>query len=345
MNSKLKYWLSLSHAPKVGPVKAKKLLEKYENIEAACNALNVDFNWAEQEIERAEKLSILILCPDDQDYPENLKNIYDPSLALYVKGGLLPQDKKALAIVGTRAATSYGREIANTLARELSSFGITIISGLALGIDAAAHSGAERTIAVFGAGVDQVYPSSNRQLAREILEKGAWVSEFPIGMTPEKWTFPQRNRIISGLSLGVIVVEGEEDSGALITAKLASEQGREVFAVPGNIQNKQTKGPHWLIKQGAKLVASVDDILEELQINIQITNTKVQTNSKLQFTNLLPEEQKIIKTLLIEAKHIDKIADEAGLPFPQVSSILAILEIKRIIRQLPGKVFEIVNTR
>ncbi len=339
----IKYWLALSNTPKIGPIKAKQYLEKYGDIKKVCQVLKCDFKWAEEELKKAKKLGIRILCQDDAGYPENIKNIYDPPMVLYVKGSLLPQDKKALAIVGTRKATSYGREIAQTLAKELSSYGITIVSGLALGIDAAAHSGADRTIAVFGAGVDQVYPPSNRSLAKEILDRGAWVSEFPIGMTPEKWTFPQRNRIISGLSLGVIVVEGAKDSGALLTAKLATEQGREVFAVPGNISNKNSTGPHHLIKQGAKLVHSVEDVLEELHIKSEILNPKSETNSKLKFSNLSKEEQKIINAIMIEPKHIDAIANEIGLPVYQVSSILAILEIKKIVKQLPGKIFQVCS--
>ncbi|OGC05052.1 DNA protecting protein DprA [candidate division WOR-1 bacterium RIFOXYA12_FULL_43_27] len=342
MHPRLKYYLALSHVDKIGPVKARQLIEKTGSIEAACSMVETDFSWVEAEIERADEKGIKIYCAEDEDYPENLKNIYDPPLALYVKGDILPQDKKALAIVGTRAATSYGHEIAGTLARELSSYGITIVSGLALGIDAAAHAAATRTIAVFGAGVNQVYPPSNRKLADQILTKGAWVSEFPIGMTPEKWTFPQRNRIISGLSLGVIVVEGEEDSGALITAKIAAEQGREVFAVPGNIQNIKTRGPHSLIKQGAKLVETTDDILEELKM---ILPERVESRKAIveirDYSNLNEKERKIIDCIIREPKHIDKIAEEIGFSASETGGLLAMLEIKKTIKQLPGKFFAV----
>ncbi|MFC1496682.1 DNA-processing protein DprA [Candidatus Margulisiibacteriota bacterium] len=291
MNPKLKYWLALNNLPKTGPVKIKKLLEKYKTSEAACLAEKCSFDWAEQEIERAENKKIKIFCPEDEEYPENLKNIYDPPVALYVRGKLLKQDKKSLAIVGTRRATQSGLEVAGKFAYDLSNLGITIISGLAMGIDAAAHFNAKRTIAVFGSGVDQVYPKVNSKLAEKILDEGgALISEFPLGMLPEKWTFPQRNRIISGLSLGVIVVEGAEDSGALITARLALEQGREVFAVPGSIQSAVAKGPNSLIKQGAKLIQSIDDILEELEPVLGIKS--IVRKLSLTFRNIRTQNRK-----------------------------------------------------
>lgn len=342
MNPKLKYWLAVQNVPQIGPVKIKKYLEELKSIEEVFKYLKLDFSWAEQEIERAEKEKIQILCPDDPDYPENLLNIYDPPAALYIRGQIKKEDKRALAIVGTRSATRIGLDIAEKFSRELSALGITIVSGLAMGIDAAAHLGAKRTVAVFGSGVDQVFPKINTSLAEKILKDGgALVSEFPIGTLPEKWTFPQRNRIISGLSLGVIVVEGAEDSGALITARLAMEQGREVFAIPGSIRLEQSKAPNSLIKQGAKLVENIEDILDELRnvLEISIYSKKEAKPISIDLSRFNENEQKVLRTILNEPKHIDQIAEESGLSPSEIGSFLAMLEIRKVIKQLPGKFF------
>ena len=296
MNDNLKYWLAINKIPGVGPVTIKKLYGHFGSIEAVWSAgeneietiegLNkaaaqsfigkrkeIDLN---EEFDLVNSQKIRIITLDDDQYPANLKNIYDPPPVLYVKGDLLPDDAKAVAIVGTRRASRYGLDTARKLAEQLSARGLTIVSGLAAGIDTAAHQGAlaagGRTLAVFGCGVDVIFPPQNKPLAEKIAQTGALLSEFPLGMTGDRGTFPRRNRIISGLSLGVIVVEGHYDSGAMITAKEALEQGREVFAVPGNVELEQSKGPHWLIKQGAKLVESAEDVLEELKF--QIPNDK-----------------------------------------------------------------------
>jgi len=290
--------------------------------------------------------NIKVLTLEDEEYPENLKNIYDPPPVLYIRGKIEKSDQKALAIVGTRRASSYGLEIAKKLAGELAALGITIVSGMATGIDSAAHRGAlegkGRTIAVFGTGVDEIFPSQNKELAGQIAFAGALVSEFPLGTKGEKGNFPRRNRIISGLSLGVIVVEGHYDSGAMITAKLALDQGREVFAVPGNVQLDQSKGPHWLIKQGAKLVESVQDVLDELRMVMpaKMPNDELRmTNEGRNYPELNEEEKKIVSVLSLEPKHLDVISMETKLSIPQVSSTLMMLEIKKVVRQLPGKMF------
>jgi DNA processing protein len=214
---------------------------------------------------------------------------------------------------------------------------------MALGIDTMAHQAAldakGRTIAVFGCGVDVLYPPSNREMARKIENNGALVSEFPLGTKTEKGNFPRRNRIISGLSWGVIVVEGHYDSGAMITAKQALDQGREVFAVPGNVGLDQSKGPHWLIKNGAKLVESVEDVLEELNMAIPEHRTQNIEHRAQDYTNLSDDEKKIVSALSLEPKYIDNISTETGLPIPQVSSLLMMLEVKKMVRQLPGKMF------
>jgi DNA processing protein len=249
---------------------------------------------------------------------------------------------KCLAIVGTRTATEYGKAIAKKFAEELVQYGFTIVSGLADGIDTEAHKGAleggGNTIAVFGCGIDQIFPASNIKLAGEIEKTGALVSEYKPGIPAAKWTFPRRNRIISGLSLGVIMVEGHYDSGAMITAKLALDQGREVFAVPGNVEIEQTKGPHWLIKQGAKLAESIDDILEEFNIN----RTEGSGQKKqIDHSQLSSDQVKVISCLTKEPKHVDRISSESGTNSHETLGILAVLEIKGMAKQLPGKYFVI----
>lgn len=343
MDDNIKYWLALNKVEGLGPVKTKKLLEQFGSVQKACAALGCPVLEMDQELAEAEKLNVQIMARDDPAYPENLQNIYDPPPILYVKGELKKTDQKAIAIVGTRQATQYGLESARKFSYLLAQMGITIVSGLALGIDTAAHQGAleakGRTIAVLGSGVDQIYPATNRDLAKKIANSGAIMSEFSLGFMPDTWTFPQRNRIISGLSLGVIMVEGHYDSGAMITAKLALDQGREVFAVPGQIELDQSKGPHWLIKQGAKLVETVDDVLEELHIGLNLKTDNRESKIENRKLELSDEERKIVETLTRGPKHLDLIAQESNLTIPQVSSLLTQLEIKGAVRQTPGKRF------
>jgi DNA processing protein len=279
---------------------------------------------------------------EDKEYPELLKKIYDPPDELYVKGDIQLLSSRCIAIVGTRTATRYGKEIARKFARELADVGITIVSGLAEGIDTEAHVGAlegnGRTVAVFGCGLDKVFPAQNVKLAEKIEKNGALVSELPAGHPTAKWTFPRRNRIISGLSIGVIMVEGHYDSGAMITAKHAIDEGREVFAVPGNVELDQTKGPHWLIKQGAKLVENVDDVLEEFNIKrVAGTGEKKEKD----YSDLSFDEAEIIKNLTREPKHVDEISVKCDMDAGKVLGLLSVLEIKGIVKQLPGKYFVI----
>jgi DNA processing protein len=275
----------------------------------------------------------------DKEYPELLKKIYDPPKELYIKGAIASLSGKCLAIVGTRKATEYGKRIARELAKGLAQSGFTIVSGLAEGIDTEAHLGAleagGKTIAVFGCGIDIVFPSKNTALADEIEKKGALVSEYGPGIQGAKWTFPRRNRIISGLSLGVVMVEGHWESGAMITAKLALDEGREVFAVPGNVELDQTKGPHWLIKQGAKLIENVDDILEEFDMG-RASGGKA---NKPDHSQLSIDEMKIISFLTREPKHIDELSAQSGMSAHEALGILSMLEIKGQVEQLPGKYF------
>ena len=285
---------------------------------------------------------INIIKVTDKEYPELLKKIYDPPEELYVKGDSSSLSEKCLAIVGTRTATEYGKAIARKYAKELSQYGFTIVSGLAEGIDTESHKGAleagGKTIAVFGCGIDQIFPASNIKLAGDIEKSGALISEYKPGTPAAKWTFPRRNRIISGMSLGVIMVEGHYDSGAMITAKLALDEGREVFAVPGNVEIEQTKGPHWLIKQGAKLAESIDDILEEFNIKRIEGSGKVK---EIDHSQLSSDQVKVISCLTKEPKHVDRISAESGTSSHETLGILAVLEINGMAKQLPGKYFVI----
>lgn len=366
MNKDLKYWLAINKIPNIGPVTIKKLWQHFGSIESVWKAdekdlakiegisksaiksflknkgqIDLDMEW-----EAIKRAKIKVLTLEDDEYPKPLKNIYDPPPALYIKGEDIKPDIKALAIVGTRRASRYGKEMAKKLAYELASLGIVVVSGMALGIDTHAHEGAleanGKTIAVFGCGVDIIYPSSNRDLAKKIELSGTVVSEFPLGTGIEKGHFPRRNRVIAGLALGTIVVEGHYDSGAMITAKYALEEGREVFAVPGSIEIDQSKGPHWLIKQGAKLIETVEDILEELPLITakRISDSKLKKHrQERDYSNLSDDERKIVAVLSLEPKYIDNISVETGLSTPQVSSLLMMLEVNKIVRQLPGKMF------
>lgn len=271
----------------------------------------------------------------DKDYPSSLKEIHNPPKQLYIKGEITNQDKVAIAIVGTREYSAYGKQVALDLSSKLAKLGITIISGLARGIDTFAHKAAleagGRTIAVLGSGMDRksFSPSCNYALGEEIAKNGAVITEYPEGTIGAIYTFPERNRIVSGLSLGVIVIEAPERSGALITANLALEQNKEVFAVPGNIYDRNSQGAHNLIKQGAKLVTCVKDVLEELNLTHLLTEspkTKIKPENK--------EEEIILSALSLQPTHIDDIIKITKLPTSIVNSALTILEIKNAVRNL-----------
>ena len=284
----------------------------------------------------------------DKGYPGNLKNIHDPPKVLYVSGKILPEDDMAVALVGSRRASNYGLETCEEMAFELASFGVTVVSGMARGIDSAAHRGAlkakGRTIAVMGSGHDHIYPPENDKLYAEIAAKGAVVTEFENDMPPLPENFPQRNRIISGLSLGVVVVEAARNSGALITANFALEQGRDVFAVPGKISSHTSSGANELIKDGAKLVQSVEDVLEELAIVREYREDSTENRVKIGkmtkayvYNSLTEKERRVYKTLSDEPANVDDISERTGDMAPQdVSAILVKLELKKVISRLPG---------
>lgn len=301
-----------------------------------------------------EKNGFRMVCRNDADYPANLSQIPDPPAVLFVSGELLQRDLAAIAVVGSRYASPAGVLFAERLSSDLASCGLTVVSGFAMGIDSAAHRGAlkarGRTLAVLGCGLDINYPSVNSDLKRQIARDGALLSEFVSGTPPSAGNFPARNRIISGLSLGVVVVEAAERSGSLITARLALEQGREVFAVPGMAQSARSKGTHKLIKQGAKLVENAEDILEEIRpllrtgqsspadIDCGSTGTTVSIPEKREETRG-PEEKALMKILDKIPKQIDEIALEAGMPVQRALALLLELELAGLVAQLPGKYF------
>src|SRR5437870_1962080 len=280
----------------------------------------------------------------DERYPELLRAIYDPPAVLYCDGSVEPGDRQAVAIVGSRQATPYGLRITETLAGELSALGFTILSGFARGIDAAAHRAAlaagGRTIAVLGCGLDVDYPPGHASLHAEIAGSGAVLTEFAPGTPPRATNFPRRNRIISGLALGVVVVEAAEDSGSLITARLALEQGREVFAVPGPIDVPTSRGPHGLLKQGAKLVETVDDIVEELlpQLDRPLQTLKTEPIAALpEHVALSPSERTVLDVMSRDPLHLDDLTERSRLTTPAVAAILLGLELKALVKQLPGQ--------
>lgn len=377
----LKYWIALRSVEEVGCVGFRTLLQSFGSPEAvfaaSASALQAvpgigpqtaDYirsfsGWkaVEQEIEKAGDLGLEIVTCEDERYPRNLLNIYDYPPYIYMKGSLLPEEV-CVAVVGSRIASVYGKYTTEKISRELALQGITIVSGLARGIDAAAHRGAlagkGRTIAVMGCGLDTVYPPENEELAQAIAANGAVISEFPFGTPPNAPNFPARNRIISGISLGVVVVEAGEKSGSLITARIAAEQGRSVFAVPGEIGSAGSKGTHRLIKQGAVLIENVEDILEEIlpqagasALTVQPPETSragIPANEPEQATvsagiaaaaGLGEPEQNLLSLIGARPVDIDTLITTSGLTAQEVLNALLILELRGLIRQMPGKQF------
>lgn len=359
------YWIGFSVFPGIGPVRFRLLLEYFGSAKSAWLASESDLTAIKlSERIRTEFIAfrksfdidayrkkleaqhVGILTLQDKKYPSLLAQISDAPFVLYVKGSKssVPIDlARTIGVVGTRHVTSYGAEVTERLVIELVSHGFTIVSGLAYGVDAIAHKAAIKaggnTIAVLGCGIDIIAPSSNANLYTQIADgHGAIVSEMPLGMRPNKGLFPARNRIISGLSLGIIVTEGADDSGALITARNAGEQGREVFAVPGPITSLYSRGPAKLLKNGAKLVESADDILEELGISQHTNNV-----SKYAILGATKEEQMIIDSLQIERMHINTLVHNTNLTIAVVASTLTVLEMKKNVKDYGGKVYGLCN--
>jgi DNA processing protein len=364
------HWLALRFVPGLGNRVALRLVDALGSAEGVFHASATEleslgvashvvrslavgtvFEQASKEAEQARQQGAVLLTIRDQEYPARLREIFDPPLTLYARGNLALMQEPSLAIVGSRRPTAYGRAMSQRLATDLAGRGLVIISGMARGIDSSAHQGAleagGKTIAVLGTGIDVAYPSENKKLFEAIAQKGLLLSEFPLGAFPAPQNFPIRNRIISGLSLGVLVVEAAQYSGSLITARLAMEQNRDVFAVPGSVTNKNSWGPHILIKQGARLVQDWQDVMEEMppevrQRLVPMTDaTKPEDRASL-FSESLSETERAIYGLLKvdEPVHIDAILE--ALPQLSSSEVLATLlelEFKNLVRQLPGKNF------
>jgi DNA processing protein len=301
-----------------------------ERVVAARESVDLDQVWA-----GIEAQGIQILTWMDESYPSRLREIDQPPPVLYIRGEYLPDDVFAVAIVGTRKVTPYGRQVTEEIASFLAGNGITVVSGLARGVDAVAHQAAlkagGRTIAVLGCGVDKIYPPEHRALAGQMMERGAILSDYAVGTPPDASNFPPRNRIISGLSLAVVVVEAAETSGALITAEFAAEQGREVFAVPGSILAPQSKGTNRLIQKGALPLLSAADLLQALDL--------VRVGEKKTARKILPADETealVLSVLDAEPRHVDEIRRRADLPIEKVSATLALMELKGMVRQLGG---------
>jgi DNA processing protein len=374
LNLRRNLWLGLALTPALGPIRARKLVEHFGGIEsvyrasltglegaglraesAQCIALGKALELAEEELVRAASAGAEIVTLDDDAYPTTLKNIYDPPLVLYVRGDTAILSMPGIAVVGTRHPTPYWIGMANRLSCDLATRGMVIISGMARGVDTAAHRGAlegkGKTIAVWGTGVDVPYPRENRKLAEQIVETGgAIISEFAVGTFAAPQNFPIRNRIISGLSIGVLVVEAGEYSGTRITARNALEQSRDVFAVPGNVTNKNSWGPNTLIKQGAKLTATWEDIWEELpsQVRVKLEDSApaategAQTASLFSDDQLSPAEKQVYKLLRQdEALQLDELIEqlESKVASAEIFAALFELELAGKVKQLPGKNF------
>ncbi len=302
---------------------------------------------AVEELRRAKQLGLTVICTDDREYPEWLHHIPNPPVILYIKGDPSVLAEPGISIVGSRAASSYGLRMAETLAGQLTNLGITVISGLALGIDTAAHQGAlksgGKTVAVLGCGLDLIYPLQNRELFEIIPKRGALVSEYPLGTKPEGFRFPARNRIISGLSRGVVVVEATLKSGSLITAELALEQGREVFAIPGRADSLKSTGCHRLLQQGAKLVMSVADVVGEFTDLPRVKQATAAGRPQAPpVAELSEDERRILATLEVYPKHIDEVITTSRLPVDRVNELLLMLEIKGYCEVLPGQQYQLL---
>lgn len=354
MENELKYWLAFNLIPGIGKVRFALIESHFHTMENAWKASASELKEAgldsrtiesivqfrprinpDKEEERLVRYGIKAITCNDSSYPARLKEIYDYPPVLYIRGNLTTADEWALAVVGTRRVSVYGRQVAEELASDLVRNKITIVSGLARGVDSIAHRAAlqagGRTIAVFGCGLDIIYPAEHAALAKQIIEQGALISEHPPGIKPKAENFPRRNRIMSGISLGVLVIEAGEISGALNTANHALEQNREVFAVPGSIYSPNSRGTNRLIQEGARLVTKCSDILEELNLTM--------IPEQLEMKELLPSDQTeaaILHYVSREAVHIDELCRQTGLSIASISSTLSLMELKGMIKQLGG---------
>lgn len=359
-------YIAFNLLDQIGPVRVRKLIAAFGSPEAVFNASHDELTRvpgigrevAESvtsgrqgidpvaEEEKAGRSGVRLVTFIDDEYPEALKAIHDPPLVLYIKGSLEKADRHALAVIGTRHATHYGTAVTDRLTYGLAKAGFSIISGLARGIDTVAHQAAlkagGRTLAVLGSAHDKLYPPENEELACEIASQGAVISEYPMGRPPDRQTFPYRNRIVAGMSMGVVVIEAGEKSGAVITANAALEQGRSVYAVPGRIDSPSARGCHALIKQGAKLVETIDDIVDDLQLLIPKRIDRQAAQMKQTPDVLLnADEEAAVKALGRGGLQIDVLARECGLNAARLNALMLGLEMKRVVRILPGRFVEL----
>ncbi len=362
-------WLALALTPGLGPRLAGKLLREFGSPDGVFNASltalegqrlpaavaqaihsRQPLSEAARELAKAQAAGCRLLTWDEPEYPARLREIYDPPFLLYVRGNIELLNKHVIAIVGARRPTPYGNQMAERLGKDLAARGLVVASGLARGIDACAHKGAlssaaGTTIGVLGCGIDVIYPKENKKIFEQIEQRGAIVSEFPLGTFPAPQNFPIRNRIIAGMALGVVVVEGAQYSGSLITARLAMEFGREVFGVPGNATHEASFGPNQLIKQGAKLVTGWEDVVEELPTPVRaelmaVESVSPEERAALVRKDLGPIERPIYELLTEDAaRHVDDLVELSGLSSSEVLAALFDLELKGVVRQLPGKQF------
>lgn len=355
--------VALNMIPHVGPVRLRQLLERFgdpvsvltakksallavngiSEVTAEAIATSESTVDLSGELKRIADFDCQIVTQADENYPELLRQIYDPPIVLYVKGTLSPRDKNSVAMVGSRMTTSYGLNTARKLAYQLAYMGITVVSGGARGIDTAAHQGAlsakGRTIAVLGTGINQVFPAENGPLFEKIISNGALITQFPFNRPADKQSFPIRNRIVAGMTLGTVVVEANLSSGALITANFAVEYGRQVFAVPGPIDSPRSKGCHDLIKKGAKLCEGVEDIVTEFEYLFPTSNKPPGGGAQLPGLTLTENEKLVYEALGAEELFTDDVIAKTGLPASTVSVALLTLEMKKLVKQMPGKVF------
>jgi DNA processing protein len=358
-------FVTLNMIEHVGPVRARLLLEHFGDAPKILAATKSELlrvrnigedtaeaiaNWEKSvdlpgELKRIQDFGCHVLISSDENYPASLREIYDPPLVLYVRGELTAKDKNAVAMVGSRQTTQYGLETARKLAYQLAYVGVTVVSGGARGIDTAAHQGAlsakGRTIAVLGTGINLIFPTENAELFERIAANGAVITQFPFNRPAHKQSFPIRNRIVAGMTLGTVVVEANLSSGALITANFATEYGRQIFAVPGRIDSPRSKGCHDLIKKGAKLCEGVEDILSEFEYLFPASNRPPSPGETgvLPALELSESEKLVYDALNHEEMAIDEVIRKSGLPSSAVSVALFSLEMKRLVKQLPGKLF------
>lgn len=351
----LKYWLAFNRVRGIGRVRFKLLESYFGSMEAAWSASEAELRAAgldrrtirsvvdgrqkvepDAEAEHLLKSGVQALTWHDDEYPARLKEIYDLPPLIYVRGSLIPDDERSIAVVGTRNPSHYGRQVTEQLVYDIASAGVTVVSGLARGVDGVAHRSAldagQRTIAVLGSGLDIIYPREHTNLSERIAENGALVSEHALGTRPDARNFPRRNRIMSGMTLGTLVIEAGARSGALITARQALEENREVFAVPGSIYSASSEGTNRLIRESAaKLVITCEDVLEELNLSV--------VARQIEMAALFPEDEneaELLRYITFDPVHVDEVCRSSGRPAPDVSSTLAMMELKGLVKQVGG---------